>query len=91
MATAIRFKELTRAFPEGFTWPSREEVDERLRQARRVVKEARNTAEDMAADATRTVRRNPLTAVAMAAGAGMTLGVAFGFVTGFVMKGRRRR
>lgn len=76
MATAIRFKELRQAFPEGFAWPSRQQIDERVRNARRAINDARHTAEDVAAEATVTVRRHPLSSVAAAAGAGVLLGAA---------------
>ena len=77
MATAIRFSELRQAFPEGFTWPSRRQIEERMRTARRAIEDARHSAEDLAADATVTVRRHPLTSVAAAAGAGVLLGATF--------------
>jgi hypothetical protein len=77
MATAIRFSELRQAFPEGFTWPSRRQIEERVRLARRAMNDARHSAEDFAADATVTVRRHPLTSVAAAAGAGVLLGATF--------------
>ncbi len=88
MATALRFKELMESFPEGFSWPSREEIESRVRKARRVAAEAKHTAEDLAADATLRVRRRPLTMVAAAAGAGLVAGAAFGFVAGFFAKAR---
>lgn len=88
MATAIRFKELRQAFPEGFAWPSRAEVEDRVRKARRMAADAKHTAEDLAADATLRVRRRPLTAVAAAAGVGLVAGAAFGFVAGFFAKTR---
>lgn len=86
MATAMRFTDMK--FPDGFTWPTREELQERMREARRLAIEARHTAEDMAADATRAVRRRPLTAVAAAAGAGALVGIALGVGAAFAVKAR---
>jgi hypothetical protein len=67
-------KEIVDAFPEGFEWPSREEVQDGLRQARHVITHARHTAEDAIEDASGVIRRHPLAAVAAAAAAGALLG-----------------
>ena len=67
-------------------WPAREEIDEKLRDARRVVTNARHSAEDLAEDAASTVRRHPLRSVGAAMCAGAVAGFAVGFCAGFRMR-----
>lgn len=71
-------------------WPTREEVAEKLRAARRVVTTARHSAEDLTADTVSTVRRHPLRSMGAAVMTGAVFGSAFGFFAGFFMRPRRR-
>lgn len=89
MATALRIKDIAGAFPEGFAWPSREQLEDGLRQARRVVKDARHTAEDAVEDASVAIRHHPLMAVSVAAAAGLLLGASCVGVAAAVRRFRR--
>ena len=86
MATAIQ-QEQSAACP----WPKREQVEEKLRDARRAVTNARHSAEDLAADTASTVRRHPLRSVGAAMFAGAVAGSVVGLCAGFFMRPRRRR
>jgi ElaB/YqjD/DUF883 family membrane-anchored ribosome-binding protein len=64
-------------------WPTREAVDENLRQARRAVNTARYAAEDAVAQTLLNIRRQPLQAVGAAAAAGAVAGAMIGFGVGW--------
>lgn len=72
-------------------WPTREEIEESVRAARRAMTSARNTAEDVASDAVAKVRRHPLRALGAAMIGGAVIGSAAGLFAGFFMRPRRRR
>lgn len=67
--------------------PALDTLDENIRQARRAIVDGRHAAEDFAAGAALQVRRHPLSALALAAGAGALAGCLFGFALG---RGGRR-
>lgn len=60
--------------------PALDELDARVRRAKRVVTRAQHAAEDGVDAAVTQVRRHPLQAVALAAGVGAFVGAAFGLV-----------
>ena len=74
-------------YAEGRTvacrWPTREAVEENVRQARRAVNTARGAAEDAVDQAAVTIRRHPLPAVGAAAAVGAVAGAAIGFGVGW--------
>jgi ElaB/YqjD/DUF883 family membrane-anchored ribosome-binding protein len=59
-----------------------EAIEMNARKARRAAVRGRHAAEDAVADATLSVRRHPIGAVALAAGAGVVAGCVMGFVLG---------
>ena len=59
-----------------------EAIEMNARKARRAAVRGRNAAQDAVADATLNVRRHPIGAVALAAGAGALAGCVMGFVLG---------
>jgi ElaB/YqjD/DUF883 family membrane-anchored ribosome-binding protein len=69
--------------------PALDKLDETIRQGRRVIVRGRHAAEDTAAAATLKIRRHPVSAVMIAAGAGIVLGAAVGFRFGWVTRGRK--
>lgn len=87
MATAVQAEPTT----EPCGWPTREEVEETLRAARRAMTSARHSAEDLAADAVSTVRRHPLRSIGAAMFAGAVAGSVVGLGAAFFMRPRRRR
>lgn len=86
MATAIQQKQSA-----ACRWPTRQEVEETFRDARRAVTHARHSAEDLAAGTASTVRRHPLRSVGAAMFAGAVAGSVVGLCGGFFMRPRRRR
>ena len=64
-------------------WPTREAVEQNLRQARHAVTTARNTAEDAVAQTALNIRRRPLQAVGAAAAVGAIAGAVIGFGVGW--------
>ena len=62
--------------------PALERLEEGTRQARRAVVQGRRAAEDFIAETGLQVRRHPLMAIAMAAGAGALAGSVIGFALG---------
>jgi hypothetical protein len=86
MATAVQ-QEHTAA---PCRWPSREELEEQFRHARRAVTHARRSAEDLPAGIVSTVRRHPLRSVGAVMFAGAVAGSAVGFFAGCFMRRRRR-
>ena len=86
MATAVQPERST----EPCRWPTREQVEERLRDARRAVTAVRHTAEDAAANTVSTVRRHPLRAVGGAMAAGALAGAFVGACAAWFMRTRRR-
>jgi ElaB/YqjD/DUF883 family membrane-anchored ribosome-binding protein len=63
--------------------PALESLEDTVRQARRAVAQGRHAAEDVVAETTQQVRHHPLSAVALAAGAGALVGCIFGFTFGW--------
>jgi ElaB/YqjD/DUF883 family membrane-anchored ribosome-binding protein len=59
--------------------PLCEEVNDRLREARRTIAAARRAAEDTADTTVVQVRRHPFAALGIAAGVGLLVGCAIGF------------
>ena len=64
-------------------WPTREAVEENVRQARRAVNTARHAAEDAVEQTALTIRRHPLQAVGAAAAAGAVAGAVIGVGVGW--------
>jgi ElaB/YqjD/DUF883 family membrane-anchored ribosome-binding protein len=62
--------------------PTVETLEDRAREARRVILQRRYAAEDAIAGATLQVRRHPLSAVALATGIGTLAGMLIGFSIG---------
>jgi hypothetical protein len=87
MATAVHAEQPC----ASYKWPTREEIEESVRAARRAMTSARNTAETLATDAVAEVRRHPLRAIGAAMIGGAVVGSAAGFFAGFFMRPRRRR
>jgi ElaB/YqjD/DUF883 family membrane-anchored ribosome-binding protein len=69
--------------------PVLDRLDETIRQGRRVIVRGRHAAEDATAAATLKIRRHPVSAVTIAAGAGIVLGAVVGFGLGWVTRDRR--
>ena len=59
-----------------------EAIEMNARKARRAVARSRHAAEDAVTDATLSVRRHPIGAVALAAGAGALAGCVMGYMLG---------
>ena len=78
MAFAVRPGEIKETFGQACAWPRLESMEEAMRTARRAVNSARNATEDFVAGTTLEVRRHPLTAVGLAATAGLMAGVVIG-------------
>ena len=64
--------------------PAFDTLDETVRQGRRAFVRGQHAAEDASVKAALKIRRNPLSAVMIAAGAGAIVGCLFGFVAGRV-------
>ena len=79
MATAVRTGDMQKTLGEPCAWPTLESVEQAVRNARRAARGARAATEDFVAGTTLEVRRHPLTAVGLAATAGIVTGCAFGF------------
>jgi ElaB/YqjD/DUF883 family membrane-anchored ribosome-binding protein len=84
MATATR----TERTVEPCGWPTREAIDENLREVRRAVTTARHAAEDAVAETALKVRRHPLRAVAGAVAVGTVAGALIGFGAGWLIRAR---
>jgi ElaB/YqjD/DUF883 family membrane-anchored ribosome-binding protein len=69
------------AIKERFV-PGAETLEDNVRQARRAIVQGRYAAEDAVAAAALQVRRHPVTAIAVAAGAGALAGCMIGFAFG---------
>jgi ElaB/YqjD/DUF883 family membrane-anchored ribosome-binding protein len=69
--------------------PALDALDETMRQGRRAAVRGQHAAEDAAAAATLIVRRQPLRAVLLAAGAGALAGGVIGFGLGWFARRRR--
>jgi ElaB/YqjD/DUF883 family membrane-anchored ribosome-binding protein len=74
---------------KGRLAPALETLDDTMRQGRRVIVRGQYAAEDAAAAATLRIRRRPLGAVMMAAGAGALLGGLIGFGLGWLTRCRK--
>ena len=72
---------MTEAVRERLT-PALETLDETMRRGRRAVIRGQHAAEDAAATAALEIRKRPLSAVMMAAGAGALAGALTGFAIG---------
>ena len=88
MATAVQTGEMKKTLGEPCAWPMRESVEQAVRNARRTARGARAATEDFVAGTTLEVRRHPLTAVGLAATAGIVTGCAFGFAAGWFWRRR---
>jgi len=69
--------------------PALDTLEENVRDARRAIVHGRHAAEDVVAGAALEVRRHPLSALAVAAGAGALAGCLVGFALG--CRGQRSR
>ena len=88
MATAVPTGEMKKTLGEPCVWPTLESVEQAVRSARRTVNGARAATEDFVAGASLEVRRHPLTAVGLAATAGIVTGCAFGFAAAWFWRRR---
>ena len=88
MATAVSAGEIKKTLGEPCAWPTLESVEQAVRNARRAVNGARAATEDFVAGTTLEVRRHPLTAVGLAATAGIVTGCAFGFAAAWFWRRR---
>ena len=85
MATATQTERVT----EPGRWPTREALEENLREVRRVATTARHAAEDAVAETALNIRRHPLRAVAGAALAAGIAGMLVGFGAGWCARTRK--
>jgi hypothetical protein len=85
MATATQTERVT----EPGRWPTREALEENLREVRRVAATARHAAEDAVAEAAVNIRRHPLRAFAGAAMVAGIAGMLVGFGAGWCARARR--
>jgi ElaB/YqjD/DUF883 family membrane-anchored ribosome-binding protein len=69
--------------------PALDTVEDTMRQGRRALVRGQHAAEDAAAAATLIVRRRPLGAVMLAAGAGALAGALIGFGLGWFARCRK--
>jgi ElaB/YqjD/DUF883 family membrane-anchored ribosome-binding protein len=69
--------------------PALDTLDETMRQGRRVIVRGQHAAEDAGAGAALIIRRQPLSAVMMAAGAGALAGGLIGFGVGWFTRRRK--
>ena len=88
MTTAVQTGETKKTLGEPCAWPTLESVEQAVRNARRAARGARATTEDFVAATTLEVRRHPLTAVGLAATAGIVTGCAFGFAAAWFWRRR---
>ena len=88
MATAVQTGETKKTLGDPCAWPTVESVEQAVRNARRAVNGARAATEDFVAGTTLNVRRHPLTAVGLAATAGIVTGCAFGFAAALFWRRR---
>jgi ElaB/YqjD/DUF883 family membrane-anchored ribosome-binding protein len=86
MATAVRVDGISSGEP--YAAPAIEFVDDAVRSARRAVKGARTAAEDFVDGASLEVRRHPLTAVGLAASAGLVTGCLLGLSAAWFIRSR---
>jgi len=86
MATAVRADGISHGEPGAV--PTIEFIDEAVRRARRAVNGARTSTEDFVEDASREVRRHPLTAVGLAATAGIVTGCLLGLSAAWFIRSR---
>jgi ElaB/YqjD/DUF883 family membrane-anchored ribosome-binding protein len=85
MATATQAERVT----DPGRWPTREALEENLREVRRVATTTRHAAEDAVADAALKIRRQPLRAVTGAAVVAGIAGMLVGFGAGWFARARR--
>jgi ElaB/YqjD/DUF883 family membrane-anchored ribosome-binding protein len=88
MATAVQTGDIKKTLGERCAWPTLESVEQAVRTARRAANGARAATEDFVAGTTLEVRRHPLTAVGLAATAGIVTGCAFGFAAAWFWRRR---
>ena len=69
--------------------PALDTLDETIRQGRRVITRGQHAAEDAAEAAALKIRRRPLSAVMVAAGAGALAGGLIGLGLGWLTRGRK--
>jgi ElaB/YqjD/DUF883 family membrane-anchored ribosome-binding protein len=88
MAIATEGATAMDTFREQFA-PALDTLAETRRQGRRALVRGRHAAEDAAAAATLVVRRRPLSAVVLAAGAGALAGALIGLGLGWFARSRK--
>lgn len=88
MAIATEAASAVEAVKERLT-PALDKLDETMRQGRQVIVRGQHAAEDAAAAATLRIRRRPLSAIMVAAGAGVLIGALVGFGLGWVTRSRK--
>jgi ElaB/YqjD/DUF883 family membrane-anchored ribosome-binding protein len=69
--------------------PTLDKLDETMRQGRKVIVRGQHAAEDVAVGAALRIRRRPLSAVMIAAGAGALVGALVGFGLGSLTRCRK--
>jgi ElaB/YqjD/DUF883 family membrane-anchored ribosome-binding protein len=84
MATATQAECVT-----GGRWPTREALEENLRDVRRAASTARHVAENAVAEAALNIGRHPLRSVAGVAVVAGAAGVLLGFGAGWFARTRR--
>lgn len=77
MATATTVDAITEGVASAV-----ETIEQNMRKARRAVAHGKRTAEDVIDTASLSVRRHPMSAVMLAAGAGALAGCVLGYVLG---------
>ena len=85
MATAVRTGETHGTVGAPCAWPALDSFEETARKARHAIADARQATEHAAAEARFEVRRYPLTAVGVAAAAGVFTGCLFGLAAGWYL------
>jgi len=88
MAIATGAASAVEAVKERLT-PALDKLDETVRQGRHVIVRGQHAAEDAAAAAALRIRRRPLSALMIAAGAGALMGGLVGFGLGWVTRRRK--
>jgi ElaB/YqjD/DUF883 family membrane-anchored ribosome-binding protein len=69
--------------------PTLDKLDETIRQSRKIIARGQHAAEDATAATALRIRRQPLSAVMIAAGAGVLVGVLVAFGVGQLTRSRK--
>lgn len=88
MATATQTNERAVLADETCGWPTRDSVERTVRNARRVISEARQATGDFADGTADKVRQHPFASVGAAAVAGVVAGGVIGFAYAWLSRRR---